>query len=254
MEKSDGESGGLSRAGLVGDQSVLNFKNYKVLTFDCYGTLIDWESGILGALRPVLSAHAIDLSDDEILELYSGMEAGAEEGAYIKYREVLNQVAHRIGEGLGFVPTPSELDCLSKSLKRWKPFPDTVRALQALKQSFGLAVISNIDDDLFALSAKYLKVEFDRVITAEQAKAYKPSLHIFKSAVGRIGVAPERILHIAQSIYHDIRPAKTMGLSTVWVNRRTGKKGFGATPSASARPDLEVPDLKTLVSIMGVGQ
>jgi len=140
------------------------------------------------------------------------------------------------------------------STLEWKPFPDTVRALQTLRQSFRLAVISNIDDDLFALSAEYLKVEFDRVITAEQAKAYKPSLHIFKLAVARIGVAPERILHVAQSTYHDMRPAKTMGLSTVWVNRRTGKKGFGATPSASARPDLEVPDLKTLLCIMGVGQ
>ena len=233
---------------------MINFKNYKALSFDCYGTLIDWESGILGALRPVLLTHAIDLSDDEILELYSGMEAEAEEGEYVRYREVLNQVVRKIGERLGFVPTPAELDSLAKSLKGWKPFPDTVRALQTLRQSFRLAVISNIDDDLFALSAKYLKVEFDRVITAEQAKAYKPSLHIFKLAVARIGVAPERILHVAQSTYHDIRPAKTMGLSTVWVNRRTGKKGFGATPSASARPDLELPDLKTLVSIMGVGQ
>jgi len=190
---------------------VINFKNYKAFSFDCYGTLIDWESGILGALRPVLSTHAIDLSDDEILELYSGMETGAEEGEYVRYREVLNQVVHKIGERFGFVPTPAELDCLAKSLKRWKPFPDTVRALQTLRQSFRLAVISNMDDDLFALSAKYLKVEFDRVITAEQAKAYKPSLHIFKLAVGRIGVAPERILHIAQSTHHDIRPAKTMG-------------------------------------------
>ncbi len=232
----------------------MNFKKCRVLSFDCYGTLIDWESGILAALRPVLSTHTIDLSNDQILELYAEMEAKAEGGEYVKYREILKQVMNQIGKTLGFMPTSSELDCLAKSLKSWKPFPDTVEALQALKQSFRLAVISNIDDDLFALSVKHLKVEFDRVITAEQAKAYKPSLHTFKLAVEKIGVAPETILHIAQSIYHDIRPAKTMGLFTVWVNRRTGKEGSGATPPASAYPDLEVPDLKTLVSIIGRGQ
>ena len=116
--------------------------------------------------------------------------------------------------------------------------------------AFKLAIISNIDNDLFTLSAKHLKVEFDYIVTAEQAKSYKPSLNNFKLAIKKIGVSPEMILHIAQSIYHDIIPAKKLNLSTVWVNRRKGKEGFGATLPANASPDLEVPDLKKLVSIV----
>ncbi|MFQ6117986.1 MAG: HAD-IA family hydrolase, partial [Candidatus Bipolaricaulia bacterium] len=170
----------------------------------------------------------------------------------VRYREVLRRVVQGLGVQLGFVPSPSELDCLADSLKDWRPFPDTVEALQALKRAFKLAIISNIDDDLFALSAERLKVEFDWVITAEQARSYKPSPHNFRFALQRIGISPKRVLHIAQSIYHDIVPAKAVGLSTVWVNRRSGKEGFGATPSASGRPDLEVPDLRTLVSMMGL--
>jgi 2-haloacid dehalogenase len=229
---------------------MIDFNKYEVLSFDCYGTLIDWEIGILAALRPVFAAHNINLTDEQILNLYAEIELRAEEGKFAKYREVLRKVVGELGSRLGFVPSPPELDCLVDSLKNWRPFPDTVEALRALKKTFKLAIISNIDGDLFALSAKQLEVEFDWVITAEQAKSYKPSLHNFKFAVERIGVSPEKILHIAQSIYHDIIPAKILGLSTVWVNRREGKEGFGATPPARARPDLEVPDLKTLVSIM----
>ena len=156
----------------------------------------------------------------------------------------------QFGNQLGFVPSASELDCLVESLRNWLPFPDTVKALQILKKKYRLAIISNIDNDLFAFSAKHLKVKFDWVITAEQAKSYKPSLHNFKFAIDRIGVSPEKILHIAQSIYHDIIPAKKIGLSTVWVNRRKDKTGSGATLPARGKPDLEVSDLETLVSIM----
>ena len=144
-----------------------------------------------------------------------------------------------------------ELDCLSNSLGGWIPFSDMVEALQALKKRFRLAIISNVDDDLIGLSAKHLKVPFDWVITAEQVKAYKPSLQNFEFTIDRISMPPEKILHIAQSICHDIIPAKAMGLSTVWINRRKGQSGLGATPPANATPDLEVPDLKTLVSIIG---
>lgn len=231
---------------------MINFNQYEVLSFDCYGTLIDWESGILAALRPVLSTHHRNLSDRQILELYAEMESRAEAGEYVTYREVLQKVVQQFGNRLGFVPTPSELDCLADSLKNWKPFPDTVEALRTLKKRYRPAIISNIDDDLFAWSAKHLQVEFDWIITAEQAKTYKPSLHNFTFAIERIGISPERLLHVAQSIYHDITPAKIMGLSTVWVNRRKGREGFGATPPASGHPDLEVPDLKTLVSMIGL--
>jgi len=149
---------------------------------------------------------------------------------------VLRRVAIEIGSGFGFVPSPSELNCLVDSLKNWMPFPDTVEALQTLKKRFKLAIISNIDDDLFAMSAKHLKVGFDWLITAERVGSYKPALSNFEFALGMMRVSPGKVLHIAQSIYHDIIPARALGLSTVWVNRR---------------PDLEVPDLKTLVSIIG---
>ena len=223
---------------------------YEVLSFDCYGTLIDWESGILSAIKPVLSSHHINLNDEGMLEIYAELESEAEAGQYMRYREILRKVMHGLGQRLGFVPTSSELDCLVDSLRGWKPFPDTVEALQTLKKSFRLAVISNVDLDLFGWSAKHLKVDFDWVITSEQVKSYKPALQNFKYVIEHIGIPPAKILHIAQSLYHDVVPARTMGLPTVWVNRRKGKGGSGATPSAKSHPDLEVPDLKTLVSMI----
>lgn len=231
---------------------MTDFDAYQVLTFDCYGTLVDWEGGLLGALGPVLAAHNVYLSDREILELYHQVEPTAEKGEYVRYREILGQAVEQFGKRLGFSPTRPEIDCLAASLKDWRPFPDTVPALRSLKKKIRLAVISNIDDDLFALSAKHLEVEFDWVITAEQARAYKPSLSIFRLALERIGVPRERVLHVAQSIYHDVTPAKSLGLSTVWVNRKTGREGAEAAPSASVHPDLEVPDLHALLSLMGL--
>ena len=123
--------------------------------------------------------------------------------------------------------------------------------MTALKQRYKLAVISNIDDDLFAGTAKHLKVEFDWVITAEQVRSYKPSTRNFEMAIEKMGIAREKLLHVAQSLYHDIVPASSMGISTVWVNRRYDRTGFGATLPANAQPDLEVPDLKTLVEAIG---
>jgi len=230
---------------------MIDFNIYEVLTFDCYGTFIDWESGIVSALKPVLVAHNINLREEQILELYAEIEPEAEEGEFARYREVLRTVIQKIGSRFGFVPSPSEFDCLIDSFRDWLPFPDTVEALHTLKKRFRLAIISNIDDDLFVFSAKHLEVAFDWIITAEQVKSYKPSLCNFTFAIKQIGIKPEKILHIAQSMYHDIIPAKALGISTVWVNRRIGKEGFGATLPAIGHPDLEVPNLKTLVSIIG---
>lgn len=229
---------------------MLDFNKFEVLTFDCYGTLIDWENGILTALHPVLMAHGINLPEEKILELYAEIESQAERGKFVKYRVVLKEVVRRLGNRLGFVPMPSELGCLINSLGNWPPFPDTVQALTVLKKRFKLAVISNVDDDLFALSQGHLKVKFDYIITSEQAKSYKPSLRNFEFAMERMGLPAEKILHVAQSLYHDIVPAKTLGLSTVWVNRRKGKTGSGATPKAFGNPDLEVPDLASLAHLV----
>ncbi|MEH2301272.1 MAG: haloacid dehalogenase type II [Nostoc sp.] len=228
---------------------MINFNQYKALTFDCYGTLIDWENGILGVLKPLLLTHNTNLDEDQILELFAEFEAEVEKGEYIKYREVLQIVIQKFGERLGFEPTAEELNSLADSIQYWLPFPDTVEALKTLKQNFKLVIISNVDDDLFAFSARHLEVEFDQIITAEQAKSYKPSLNNFRLAIKRIDLPLEHILHVAASVYHDIVTAKSLGLSTVWVNRRADQQGVITIESAISQPDLEVPDLKTLAAL-----
>ncbi len=230
----------------------MEFDAFEVLTFDCYGTLIDWESGIWEALHPVLATHGIPIARDKALELYAELESEAERGDYHPYKTVLHMVLEGFGAKLGFAPTPIELQHFSLSVKDWPPFPDSARALQALKKKYQLAIISNVDDDLFAYSAQHLHVQFDWIITAQQAQSYKPSLNNFRLALERIGLPKNKILHVAQSLFHDIAPAKTLGLSTVWINRRGDKEGFGATPPAQAQPDLEVPDLQTLADKMGL--
>jgi len=231
---------------------MFQFDGFEVLTFDCYGTLIDWETGIWMALQSIVATHHIDLSLDRALELYGGLETEAERGEYREYKTILQMVLKGFGQRLGFVPTANELQHFSTSVRDWPAFPDSAQALQALKRKYKLAIISNIDDDLFAFSAQRLQVKFDWIITAQQARSYKPSLNNFRLAFERIGVPQKKILHIAQSLFHDIAPAKALGLSTVWVNRRHDKEGFGATPPAQAEPNLEVPDLQTLARKLGV--
>lgn len=237
----------------------MDFSHFTHLTFDCYGTLIDWEAGILNALRPVLVAHGRRLSDREILEVYAELESEAEQDNYMPYRKVLEEVVNGFGERLGFTPNEREECVLEDSIKDWPPFPDTVAALQKLATRYQLCVISNVDDDLFAESEYLLTggaaadaARFAHVITAQQCRSYKPSLNNFAVALERIGVGTSKVLHVAQSLYHDIAPAHSIGLSSVWVNRRKGKNGSGATAPSRAVPDLEVPDLKMLAE-MAVG-
>ena len=235
---------------------MIDVNGYEVVSFDCYGTLIDWESGIVSGLRPVLANHGVEATHDEILDLHARTEhrlqSSSTPGNYVKYRDVLGQEVREAGRRWDFEPDPAEVGALADSLRHWEPFPDTVEALRALKSRYKLAIISNVDDGLFALTACHLEVEFDWIITAEQAGTYKPSRNNFEVALGRMGVAPERLLHVAESLFHDVAPAKQLGLSTVWVHRRAGKEGFGAAPPADAKPDLKVPDLKTLASELSV--
>ena len=228
---------------------MLDLTRFKVLTFDCYGTMIDWEGGIFAALRPLLAAHDKKLSDSALLALYAELEVTAEQGKYLRYREVLQSVVRGFGQHLGFSPTAAEVCSLPESLATWQPFPDTVEALRKLSSRYQLAVISNIDDDLFAASASKLEVAFSHVITAEQAGCYKPCMNIFRLAEKRIGVSRGLWLHAGQSIYHDVIPAQSLGLATVWVNRRSPRPGAGAAKAAAAKPDLEVPDLRTLAKL-----
>jgi 2-haloacid dehalogenase len=228
---------------------MLDFAQFQVLTFDCYGTLIDWETGIFSALRPILAAHGKGISDTELLKLYSELESEAEQGEFHSYREVLQSVVRGFGERLGFKPSEAQVRSLPDSLADWRPFPDTVAALQRLKPRYQLAIISNVDDDLFAATASHLGVPFDHLITAQQARAYKPSMRIFNLAQQRIGVTPAQWLHAAQSVYHDVIPARSIGIATVWVNRPSPRPGAGAAKAAAGEPDLEVPDVKTLAQL-----
>jgi len=226
-----------------------DFSRFRVLTFDCYGTLIDWETGIFGALRPILRARGKTISDPELLATYSELEAAAEQGEFRPYREVLETVVRGFGKRLGFSPSEAEVRSLPDSLATWPPFPDTVAALHELKSRYQLAIISNIDDDLFAATARRLEVTFDHVISAEQAGAYKPSMKIFHLAQQRIGLAPAEWLHAGQSMYHDVLPAQSLGITAVWVNRASARPGSGAAKAASGKPDLEVFDLRTLAQL-----
>ena len=229
---------------------MLDPNSIEILSFDCYGTLIDWENGILGALRPVLSRHSAKVDDEELLALYAQIESSAQQLAYRPYRDILRSVMREISIALQFSPNADELNVLSESIANWLPFPDTVDSLRRLKTKYKLAIFSNIDDDLFATSNKRLAVDFDYVITAQQARAYKPSPHMFEYAFDKLRVDPSRILHVAQSLYHDITPAQSLGLKTVWVNRRKGRPGTGATPNAEASASVEVATLRELVELL----
>jgi 2-haloacid dehalogenase len=223
-----------------------DFSRFKFITFDCYGTLIDWETGILSALRPLLKNHGVDLADSELLQLYGELEAQAEAGEYRSYRDVLRDVVRRMGAQVGFEASAAEQDSLPDSIATWKPFPDTVNALKKLHSRFQLGIISNIDDDLFAMTVPQLGIDFDQVITASQAGAYKPSPTIFRLAQQKLGVSTQEWLHAGQSVYHDVIPAKSLGISTAWVNRPSLRPGVGAVRQASGTPDIEVHSLEGL--------
>lgn len=226
----------------------LDFSRFTWLTFDCYGTLIDWDRGILSTLRPILSAHGRNLSDAGILELFAAIERVEQAGEYRTYRQILEAVMMKMAARLVFHIGSDEVRSLPNALGDWPTFPDTVSALRDLKSRYKLAVVSNTDDDLFARTATRLEVPFDAVITAQQARSYKPSLNNFRLALERLAVPSEQVLHVAQSLYHDIAPANELGIASVWVNRnqRAGASGGAA---GSAKPDLVVPDLATLARV-----
>jgi 2-haloacid dehalogenase len=146
--------------------------------------------------------------------------------------------------------TPAESQSLADSIQDWEPFADTVPALQRLHSRFKLAILSNIDDDLFAYTAPKLRVPLEDVVTAQQAGGYKPSIHNFEMLLERLGIDRERLLHVAESLYHDVVPARSLGIATVWVNRRPGREA-SATKRVEAQPDLEVRDMAELATTAG---
>jgi 2-haloacid dehalogenase len=227
----------------------LDFGRFEALTFDCYGTLIDWETGIVTALGPILARAGSPVDGDQVLAAFARHEATLETGPYLRYRDVLGRAARGVAADFGVTPTDEEVARFGGSVVDWPSFPDTPTALSRLAGRFRLGVITNCDDDLFAASNRRLGVAFDWIVTAEQAGSYKPDPRNFELALERIGLPRERVLHVAQSLYHDHVPARRLGFATAWIDRRHGRHGFGATPPAEATPDLTAPDMATFADL-----
>jgi 2-haloacid dehalogenase len=232
----------------------MGFDSILLITFDCYGTLIDWESGMLAALRPMFSRDGHAIPDAQLLEHYGEAEAELEAGPYLPYREVLSRSAQQMGRRLGVEVTAEQGAAFAGTLARWEPFPDTVAALQSLSRKFRLGIISNVDDDLFAETRKKLGVEFDFVVTAQQMRSYKPALRNFEEALRRSGLARKQVLHAAQSLYHDIAPANALGIRNVWVNRHSARPGAGASKPCDAAPTYKVSTLAELAALVSQNQ
>jgi 2-haloacid dehalogenase len=238
---------------------MLPITQFKALTFDCYGTLIDWERGILGELGPWAARHQLVLADAALLERFGQTEAECEaEAPTALYPAILAEVMRRLAVGWGVTLDPSEALEFGQSVRRWPAFPDSPDALATLQRYYKLVILSNVDHASFAFSEAKLGIKFDLVCTAQDIGSYKPSLRNFEFAMDRVketfGIDRSGVLHVAQSLFHDIVPAKSIGLSTVWVNRRKAVGGWGATPPPStldeaARPDLEVASLQELATV-----
>jgi 2-haloacid dehalogenase len=228
--------------------AIADYGAFDALTFDCYGTLIDWEAGLVAAFAPILAAHDCPTDPEDVLTRYAHYEATAEAGPYRTYRAVLAAGLDGVATDLGFVPSASEVAAFSGSVVDWPAFPDSGHALSRLATRYRLGVITNCDDDLFAASAERLGMTFHPVVTAQQVRAYKPSEAGFHVAFERLGLPRDRILHVAQSLFHDHVTAKRLGLTTVWIDRRHDRPGSGATPPADAHPDAIFPDMATFAA------
>jgi len=212
--------------------------DFDALSFDCYGTLFDWESGIAAVLSPWASAVGLDLDREQLLTAYAGHEARTEwDRPTTLYPEVLAQSFRDTGAELGHEVSDEWAERLGRSVPDWPAFPDSADALARLSERYALIILSNVDRTSFAGSNARLGVEFDAIITAEDVGAYKPRLNHFErldEVLAARGVPRDRLLHVAQSLFHDHGPAKQVGLSSAWINRRQADAGWGATPEPDA--------------------
>lgn len=223
---------------------TLDLTQYEALSFDCYGTLIDWEAGIAAVLGPWARRNDPSITDEDVLVAYSENEADVErEAPTTLYPDVLREAFRRTGKALGFEVTDADADALGTSVPDWPAFPDSADALQRLKKHYKLIILSNVDRESFAGSNRRLGVEFDEILTAQDIGSYKPNPANFAALLKRadeIGVTG-KLLHVAQSLFHDHVPGKAAGLPSVWINRRHDQPGWGATPDprVGVTPDLE---------------
>jgi 2-haloacid dehalogenase len=223
----------------------VKISDFEAISFDCYGTLIDWETGLAAVLGPWARSHGLGIGDDELLAAYGTHEA-REESAHPRalYPDIVARSFTALGQELETEVTAQDAQRLGRSVPDWPPFADSAEALAALGKRFRLIILSNVDRDSFAGSARQLGATFDAVLTAQDIGCYKPSRRNFDALLAqarRLGVADGRLVHAAQSLFHDHVPAKRAGLPTVWINRRADRPGWGATPepTASVTPDWE---------------
>ncbi|MGF6447810.1 haloacid dehalogenase type II [Paraburkholderia youngii] len=221
----------------------MKLTDFEALTFDCYGTLIDWESGILEALQPLLERARTPLTRDQVLEAHARHESSQQIFTPAKrYQELLSIVYKRMAEEWGLPYTHEECVSYGRSIRNWPAFPDSAAALQYLKQHYKLVILSNIDNESFTYSNARLQVGFDAIITAEDVGSYKPSLRNFEYMLQKLdqrGIRKGKILHTAESLFHDHKPANEFGLASCWICRRHSQPGFGATMDPGSQPNLD---------------
>ena len=217
--------------------------DFKVLSFDCYGTLIDWESGMIAALAPIAARGKPPLAREAILEAHARHEAAQEAQTPAKlYRDLLAVVCRRLAEEWAVPAAWSECAAYGRSLKDWPAFPDSAAALQSLQRKYKLVILSNVDNESFASSNEKLSVAFDAIYTAEDCGSYKPSERNFEYMLAKLaarGIEKHEILHVAESLFHDHAPANRLGLASCWIHRRHGQEGFGATVKPGRTPKYD---------------
>ncbi|MEO3798617.1 haloacid dehalogenase type II [Nonomuraea sp. B1E8] len=237
----------------------MNFNDFDAISFDCYGTLIDWEAGIATVLRAWAGAHGLRMSDEQLLTAYAAHEAQAEaDHPGDLYPRILARAMRGLGAQLGVPVSDAEAESLAVSVPDWPAFPDSAEALERLSRRYRLIILSNVDRASFAGSNKRLGTTFTSVLTAEDVGSYKPDPRNFEALAReaeRLGVAEGRLLHVAQSLFHDHVPAKAAGLPTVWINRRHDDAGWGATPepSAGVAPDWTFTSMRAFADAVDAG-
>jgi 2-haloacid dehalogenase/putative hydrolase of the HAD superfamily len=225
-------------------QETISDTEFDFITFDCYGTLIDWEGGITVAFQTEALKDGLNLERSQIISAYHNQEPQVENGEFRSYRQVLGETAARVAKQLGWPLEPARTGFLAASLPDWLPFADTNAALERLARRFKLGILSNVDDDLLTETRRHFTVDFDLIITAQQVRSYKPAHSHFNTALDRL--ARKRLLHAAQSYFHDVVPCRELGIPVAWVNRKNE-----LAPERGPHPTYEVQNLNELAYLLG---
>lgn len=229
--------------------------DFDVLMFNCYGTLIDWERGVLDELRPWLEQSGLEVDDETFMDVLRAEKSRAQtlHPAH-PFPDILAMVLRATAAHWRVPVSEQQVAQFASSVGRWPAYVDSAPTLQYLQRFYKLVILSNVDRASFAASNRQLEVDFDEVITAEDVGAYKPDLRNFTCALDRLqrrGISRDKVLHTAQSLVHDIEPAKAVGLSILWINRRRGLKSWGAAPPSAKGPvpDFEVGSMTDVVGL-----